>query len=887
MYKNHLEYFDKFCKDKPKNIALKFHDKTLTYSELYEKVNQLANYLIRKGATRGHLIGILAERSLHTIISMLAIHRIGAAYVPLDPTYPKDRLKLMIEDSGIYFIITTDHTSEIFSDLKIEFIHLEKLHSIIEKEDIEFDPVDIEPYDLAYVMYTSGSTGRPKGVMITYSNLRSFIELVPKVLTMRDDDIYLFTASITYALSVRQIFVPISQGVKLVIADSSVIQDPIDLFKLIRNEKITLVDFVPSHWRSCIVKLKTMNPEERDKLLNNNLRRIVTVGEPLLPDLPSEWKNIFKHPAQIVNIFGQTETTGLISSNDITDMKIDTSKVVSIGKPIPETKIYILKPESLSQVEYGEEGELCVSNSCIAKGYLNNPELTASKIIPNPFDHGLTQLYRTGDLAKFSSDGNIEYLGRIDQQVKIRGMRVELGEIESAILKADHVKDVAVVTQTREKYGNILIAFLAVKNEEEIKLDEIKQYIKSKLPPHMVPALFVTLKELPRTPNGKIDRKALMEYKVNTNGLGSVENKIMTDTEQKLLKIWKKLFKRSSIKTTDNFFDDLGGDSLLAVILFSEIEKDFGKNLAISSLYNSPTIEKLSQLLDRHSDKKDFRCLVPIRTGGKGMPLFIVHGAGGNVLIYRDLSKYIMENIPIYGLQSYGLETDCEPLTTIEEMAKAYIEEIKKVQANGPYFLCGYCMGGTVALEIAIELRKMGNEVLFLALLETYNWSELPSRSVFDKMKFLIEKFVYHFKNFNLLSNDGKWAFLRIKTYDLKKRTRIWLGKFISTLTQIESRQANSMIRQAKIWKLNDKACFAYRAKYYDGKITVILPQKRYSVHSVPEAMWNKNYAEEIDLIILPCYPAGMLVEPFVQELAKVINKNISKVIHPKVSIKN
>jgi len=884
MYKNYLEYFDKSCKDKSGNIALKFQSKSLTYSELYKKVNQLANYLTRKGAKRNSLIGILAERSLDMIISMLAVHRIGAAYVPLDPTYPKDRLKFMIEDSGLSFILTTEPATEIHPDSKIEFIHLEKLHSIIEKEDIEFKPIKINPDDLAYVMYTSGSTGRPKGVMITHSNLRSFIELVPKVLTMRDDDIYLFTASITYALSVRQIFVPISHGIELVIADSSVIQDPVDLFTLIKNEKITLVDFVPSHWRSCIVKFKMMNPDERNKLLNNNLRRIVTVGEPLLPDLPLEWKNTFKHPAQIVNIFGQTETTGLISSNDITNVKIDTSKVVSIGKPIPETKIYILKPESLTQTEYGVEGELCVSNACIASGYLNNPKLTSSKIIPNPFDGGVTQLYRTGDLAKFSPDGNIEYLGRMDQQVKIRGMRVELGEIESAILKADHVKDVAVVTQTREEYGNILIAFIAAKNEEEIKVDEIKKYIKSTLPPHMVPALFVTLKELPRTPNGKIDRKALMEYKVHTNGLDIEGNQSFSETEQKLLKIWKKLFKRGSIKTTDNFFDDLGGDSLLAVVLFSEIEKEFGKYLAISNLYNSPTIEKLAQLLDKQADKKDFHSLVPIRTDGKGIPLFIVHGAGGNVLIYRDLSKYILDNISIYGLQSYGLESYCEPLTTIEEMAKAYIEEIKKIQANGPYLLCGYCMGGTVALEIASELRKMGDEVSFLALLETYNWSELPSRSIYDKTKFIIEKFVYHWKNFNLLSNEGKKAFIRTKSYDLRKRTKIWLGKFISILFQTDYQQVNTMIRQSQIWKLNDKACFAYKAKYYDGKITVILPQKRYSVHSVPEAMWNNNYAKEIDLVVLPFYPAGMLVEPFVQELAKIINKKISEAIQLKVS---
>ena len=874
LFKNYLDLFDKNCNKKPNAIAVKFGSQSLTYSNLSKKINQLANYLIKKGVKSEMLVGISAERSIEMIISLLAVHRVGAAYVPLDPAYPADRLKYMVEDSGLKLILS-NHTSFIPTK-EIETINLNQMAATIEREDSDCPSFDIKPDALAYVMYTSGSTGRPKGVMITHFNLMSFVELVPKVLDILDDDVYLLSASITYALSVRQIFVSLSFGIKLVVANSSTIQDPIELFKLIKDEKITLVDFVPAHWRSCNVILRSMDSQERVKLLKNNLRRIVTVGEPLLQDLPFEWKHKFNHPAQIVNIFGQTETTGLITNFPVSKSDIDASRVVSIGKPIPETQVYILDPESLLQIRDGEIGELCVSNACVAKGYLNNSILTNTKFLPNPFNtNNRNFLYRTGDLARYSPDGNIEYLGRSDQQVKIRGMRVELGEIEAVILSGNSVKEVAVVTQTRVNYGDILVAFLSTQGNQNISVEKLRNSVKAVLPTHMVPVSFIILNELPRTPNGKIDRKALIEYKIPDDEFDSKENTSFSKSEQKLLKIWKRLFKKNSVKITDNFFDDLGGDSLLAVLLFLEIEKEFDQNLAISNLYTSPTIETLAKLLNNREGGREFHSLVPIKPSGTENPLFLVHGAGGNVLIYRDLSKHLLENMPVYGLQSYGLEDASSPLTTIEEMANAYVSEIKKIQPSGPYFLCGYCMGGTVALQMAQELKSNGDDIAFLGMLETYNWSRLPDRSFYDKAKFLGEKIIYHWKNFTLLSSTGKTSFLTTKFNDLKKRTRIWLGRLISILRENKYSKSNSLTRQSEIWKLNDMACFKYQANYYDGRLTIFLPKKKYSVHSVPEAMWNNNHAKENDLVVLPFYPAGMLVEPFVRELAENINNKI------------
>ncbi len=876
--KSYLELFENNCKVRASAVAVKFLRQSLSYKLLGEKVNQLANYLVRIDTKPGTMIGISMERGLEMIISMLAIHKVGAAYVPLDPSYPADRINYMIKDSGLKLILSNHDATFTLPDWHIDTINISRFSEEIALESSTFQLVDIKSEDLAYVIYTSGSTGYPKGVMITHSNLVNFTKLVPKVLDMFDDDIYLQTASITYALSVRQIFVPLSYGLKLVIANPSALQDPGELFKLIKDEKITLVDFIPSYWRSCNVTLNEMKEGDRSDLLNNNLRRIVTIGESLLPDLPLDWKNKFNHPAQIVNIFGQTETTGIITNFKVAENNFDTSSVVPIGEPIPETNVHILNPKDLSPVKIGEIGELCISNPCVGKGYLNNPELTESKFVHNHVSNNKYPLYRTGDFARLSANGTIEYLGRSDQQVKVRGMRVELGEIESVILRKSAVKNVAVVPQTRSNLRTILIAFVSSQKNEEIKADDLKSFVKDNLPPHMVPASFIILDDLPKNPNGKIDRKKLMEYKVLEKEINLSEDTSLSETEQNLISIWKKLLGINTILITDNFFDDLGGDSFLAVHIFLEIEKEFGKRMSVSNLYRTPTIETLARLVDTSSEEQEFHSLVPIRLGTSDSPLFLVHGAGGNILLYRNLSNYLLESMPIYGLQSLGLGGDKPILNSIEEMAKTYIGEMKKIQPSGPYYICGYCMGGTVSLEIAHQLKNQGDEVAFLGMMETYNWSQLPRRSVFDKVKFASEKIIYHWKNLFLLSREGKKSFFITKFNDLKSRTKIWYGKFILMLGVSKDVKIDSIYNQSEIWRLNDYAAFKYKAKYYDGKLTVFLPREKYSVHRVSEAILSTDHAKEIDSVVLPFYPAGMLVGPFAKELAENINSRIKKI---------
>ncbi len=872
---SYLDLFETNCFAKPEDPAVKFNEQLLNFRSLSNRVNQLANYLLKIGVEKGMLVGVSSLRSIEMIISMLAIHKVGAAYVPLDPDYPADRINYMIKDSGLKLVLSNQDKEFSLPNQVVKTINISALTSEIKKESTVTPSIEFNSEDLAYVIYTSGSTGFPKGVMITHSNLLNFVNLVPKVLNLLKDDIYLQTASITYALSVRQIFVPLSHGVKLVIANPSAVQDPIELFKLIKKEEITLVDFVPSHWRSCNVALKEMNEISRNELLNNKLRRIVTVGETLLPDLPLDWINNFNQEAEIVNIFGQTETTGIITNFKITKENINSSSAVPIGETIPETKVYILNPDNLSPVEKGQIGELCVSNPCVGKGYLNNSELTETKFLNKKFDDCIYPLYRTGDLARIKNEGSIEYLGRSDFQVKVRGMRVELGEIESVILRKGEVKNAVVVPQARNTQGAFLVAFITLHENKNLEAGTLKGFMKENLPPHMIPVSYVFLNELPRNPNGKIDRKKLTEYTIADEERSLSENKTLTQTENILVSIWKKLLSIKRIETIDNFFDDLGGDSLLAVHIFLEIEKAFGKRLAISNLYRAPTIESLAQIIDDDTDEREFHSLISIKREGTDNPLFLIHGAEGNILFLRDLSKHLPDDLPVYGLQSYGLEGKIPLLSTIEEMAEAYLREIKMIQPTGPYKLCGYCMGGTIAMQIAQQLKATGDEVKFLGMLETYNWSQLSPRSVYDKAKFALEKDLFIVRNLLSLPTKKRTDFFITKYNNFKNKIRTLFSKIKMLFDKNGISQNDLVITQSDIKKHNDAAAFIYKAKYYDGKLTVFLPEHRYSVHSGENAIWDTENAKEVDSIVLPFYPTGMLVEPFVKQLAEHIKKRI------------
>lgn len=858
---NILSNLETFGSSKTLKPALRFGDVELNYAQLNKEVDKIACYLVANGIRQHDFIGIHLPRSLETVLAILATLKIGACYIPLDPSYPLERINFIIKDSGMKAILSkSDIPKHAFS---IATINLDQ----ISVDNLKLNSYKINLEDPAYIIYTSGSTGRPKGVKVTHRNLINFTRLANLSLGTDQSDICLGTASINYALSVRQIFVPIAVGAKLVFASEESILDPEKLLHLIKNERITQIDLVPSHLRSLIFYLKSLEPQLKNELLNNHLKRIITVGEPLSAELINMWYKDLNQQCPIINIFGQTETTGIICYY-ITKPTQSLTGIVPIGRPIPETEIFILD-EELKRVPEGTEGELCVSNVCVADGYVNNTELTNSKFINNKFNSkSIYKIYRTGDLVVSRND-IIFYIGRKDNQVKVRGMRVEIGEIEYAINEIANVEQ-AVVIPIKEDNNIRLIAFIKESIGSEINNDFIKEYLSKKIPAHMIPNEIILITSFPLTPNGKIDRLKLSEYIPRKDEI-KVDFPI-NDIESKLLSLWQNVLRKNIISVNDDFFS-IGGDSLSAVNLFILIEKVFQKHLPISILYQAPTISKLAKILAESSkDKIDFKSLVPIKPEGKKSPMFFIHGAGGNILLYKDLIKHLDPEIPMYGLQSKGLNGKDKILHSIEEMASHYLDEIKKIQPSGPYIFGGYCMGGTIAIEMAQNLKNQGEKVSAVFLFETYNWCALPSRSSLDKLNYTYEKVKFHFSNLMLLKQDEKKLFLSNKWNELKSRKNIWLAEIINYFSPQKSKTNSYGSVLAEIWEQNDKAAFNYKSHLYDDEVYQFLPKKRYKIHSNKYADWNE-LVPKIKTIVLPVYAAGMLVEPFVKILSEEINK--------------
>lgn len=761
----------------PEKIAAICDETQITYQALDRRANQLARYLISLGLQPGMLVGISLARSLDMIVSILGVIKAGGAYVPLDPSYPVDRLRFIMEDAQLSFVLTKSAHVGLFDGLDIRSISLDLEMWEIEKCSISTPNVAIAPDQLAYVIYTSGSTGKPKGVMITHSNVVNFIEIAAKALDVTSTDVYLQSASIAYALSVRQLMIPLAMGATVVIAVEHDIADPLALFGLIKMREITLMDVVPSFWRSCVQRLSSLPQEERGKLLDNSLRRIVSIGETLMSDLPRDWHFQLGHKATLVNIFGQTETTGVVATYPIPLGEQISIHVVPIGRSVPRTKIYILGSD-LQRIPDGEVGELCVSNPCLSPGYLNRPELTAEKFIPNPFEDGFSQrLYRTGDMARYRLDGNIEYFGRGDYQVKIRGQRVELGEIEAALREHQAVHDCVVLARESGPDEKYLAAYVVLDQGQPSTSVELRNFIRSHLPDYMVPTTFTFLDALPLTPNGKVNRLALPEPESLSIKKQNPSDEIVlprTAVEKRIAKIWKDLMGLDKVGINDDFFD-LGGHSLMAVRVLTRIESDLGVRLPLTSFFHSGTIAQLAELVNRNvNEARDWSPVVAIRTNGDKPPFFGIHAHEGGVLFWRDIVENLPKDQPFYAVQAQGVDGIRPALNRIEDMATLYISAIQKIQPHGPYYLGGFSMGGEIAFEMAQQLHKLGEQVNLLVMLDTKNPHPLKRPMIRHTTGEVVPDLRTQ------ISSDGFDQFGRkVQSHYLEMRELDWVGKFI------------------------------------------------------------------------------------------------------------
>jgi amino acid adenylation domain-containing protein len=691
----------------PLAIALEFEDKQISYGELNIMINQMANYLWSQGLRPGQIVAISLDRTPELIASLFAVLQCGASYVPIDTNYPDGRLNLMIEDSDAAFYIGLNLKTN-FPNKAVSLTIASILESM---RDLPVEPVNlmVPTESAAYIIYTSGSTGKPKGVQVAHCNVINLLYSMAKEPGICAADKIFSITTISFDAMVMEIFLPLLHGACVVLVDEETRRDGNLLLEKAAKDKITMMWGTSSIWHILI-------DSGWEKPLN--IKALIG-GEPVPMPLAHQ---LLSRCNELWNIYGPTETT---VCSFLTQITINDNPI-TIGTPIANTNVYLLDANR-KPVNDGQVGEIVIAGDGVSLGYLNRPDLNNERFLINTFDlESDGKMYLSGDLGKLLPNGQVQCLGRIDHQVKVRGYRIELGEIEQALLSIDGIKTAVVIAET-----DILIAFIEVDNEMANEQDQIRLWrneLATQLPSFMVPHDFNIVEKLPTTLSGKIDRKALLNYK---------SNKIVEYTEprnetEKIIEIiWKESLNREKIDIFSNFFE-IGGHSLIAVRVMNKIQQQTGKKLPLSSLFEHSTIEQLAKLIDADTEiYSEF--LVPIKPNGTKPPLFMVHGAGLNILNFKNVISNFDDDQPVYGIQGIGPNGYDNWFESIEEMAACYIESIIKINPKGPYALAGFSFGGTVAFEMARQLKEQGKKVSIIALLDSHVDSSYYCASLWQK----------------------------------------------------------------------------------------------------------------------------------------------------------
>ena len=842
----------------PDNIAIVFEQHQLTYRELNDRANQLAHYLRSKGVGKGVLVGLYLERSLAMVVGLWGILKAGGAYVPLDPAYPKDRVAYILADSQAKVLIADPHLLASLPAHQAAIVCLDRDKTEIDLQPRSNPATDLDPANLAYVIYTSGSTGNPKGVEVCHQSQANLLTHLKHTPGLTSSDTLLAVTTICFDTSTADMYLPLVVGAKIVLVSSEVAADGFQLLAKLTDSGATFLQATPVTFRLLLAAGWQGSPD----------LRIVSTGEALARNLADA---LIDKVAELWDLYGPTETTVWSTGakiNDLRQVSDYQGALELIGKPIANTQAYILD-RYLQPVPLGIHGELHIGGDCLAKGYLNRPELTAEKFIPNPFsDLPNARLYKTGDLARYLPDGNIEYIGRIDNQIKIRGFRIELSEIEGLLAKHPDVKEVATIVREDTPDNRRLVAYIVATTAQIPTVSSLREFLAIKLPSYMIPVAFVFLDLLPLTPNGKIDRRALPVPSYSRQ-LDNAFVASQDDLELQLIQMWEQALGIQPIGIEDNFFE-LGGHSLIAVKLLGEIDAlDAGadaveterlyQKLPLATFIAAPTIAQFATILRQQTGSTTWSSLVEIESRGSKTPLFCIHPVGGNVLEYYPLAHQLGREQPIYGIQSAGLDGIQAPLTQIEAMAASYITEIKAVQPDGPYLLVGYSFGGLIAFEIASQLASRGDKVNLLALLDT------ESPSLPNVRPSLFKTSGIHLRNFQQLNLQEKIKYVKDRVvFRLMYQNRENSQKEF----MLDNWSTDLPPAYLKVLEANFQSGENYIGKFYPGKVTLF----RSSIQPITQALhpdlgWG-DIASAVEVYDVSGHHSNLLKEPYIQALA-------------------
>ncbi len=699
------EQFERRASETPDAPALIFEGQTISYGELNARANQLAHALIAQGVLSGDLVGLCSERSIEMVVGIIGILKAGAAYLPLDPSLPEDRLNYIMNDSAAQtFVCQPDHRA-LGEDANAKIIEIQP-GGFCDGDWATENPDGLASLDgLIYVMYTSGTTGRPKGVQLTHRNVARLFLNTAHWYNFNDQDVWALFHSFAFDVSVWELWGALTHGGRIVVVPYLITRSPAQFVELVFEQGVTVLNQSPSAFKLFV-------PEEAQNPLPSNMpiRLIIFAGEPL--DLQSLKPWVARHGDQtpaLINMYGITETTVHAMYRRVFLDDLDRAKS-TIGVTIPDLQIDLLD-HRLRPVPVGTAGEIHVSGPGVSMGYLNREELTSEKFVTG--ENG-TLYYKSSDLARYLPDGDIEYLGRNDKQVKIRGFRIELGEIEASLCNHSGVQTAVVVPQEHPQQGRRLVAY-TVPEDQDVAEKDLRTHLAAVLPDYMIPSAFVTIDAIPLTGNGKLNH-AMLPEPVTQRSEDNIVIPARDALEAKLIEIWEDILDMSPIGIRDDFFQ-LGGHSLLAVHAMTQTGAAYGRKFATAALFRNPTIEQFAELI-RNGAEDSWSPIVPMNSSEQTQtPFFCIAGGGGSTLYFQSLAAH-MPTVPFMGVQLRGTDGQHEPHETVEAAAAETIDAIRSTQPEGPYRLGGHCFGGLVAYEVARRLQAAGETVERLIILD-------------------------------------------------------------------------------------------------------------------------------------------------------------------------
>jgi len=838
----------------PDSVAVTVGEQSLSYDELNRRANRLAHDLTARGVGPGDRVGIYMERDLDLPVALLGILKAGACYLPLDPAYPRKRIESVLEDARPKLVLTKSTVSGQGLTDQAACVFLDKERPDFEGGNDANPEIPVAGEDLAYVIYTSGSTGKPKGVQIPHRAVVNFLKSMPRAPGIGPDDVLLSVTTLSFDIAVLEIFLPLVTGARTVLADRETAADPIRLQDALRRHRATIMQATPATW-----KMLVSAGFEPDIGLT-----MLTGGEALPRGLANK---LLARGNTLWNLYGPTETTVWSTAHRVAPGEDEPS----LGRPIANTRLYVLDGER-QPVPAGITGELYIAGDGVSLGYFGRPDLTAEQFVRIPeLEPDGRPLYRTGDRVRYRPNGELDYLGRFGNQIKLRGFRIDLGDIEANLRLHPEINDAVVVVHENGSEKS-LTAFCQPRSGCAPSTRELRQFLQDRVPAYMTPAFFVLAESFPMTPNGKIDRLALQKQRPETVATSEDYRAPRSAAEMELVRIWETLLGVHPIGIADNFFD-LGGHSLLAVQLIAEIKRRFDVELPLTAFFQEPTVEALANLMREGIPDGGHSPMVTLRPDGRESPLFLLHPIGGTVFCYLALSRHAALDRPIYAIQAAGLAQTDDTAVSVEDMASHYVRLIRERQPQGPYHLGGWCFGGVVAFEAAQQLVSAGEEVALVALFDSR--APIPENAPADGDDVMLLSWFAR----DLAVPYNKTLHIppeQLRQLDADDMFDYVLDRAHEAEVIPADADRNVLRRYFEVYLANGAALQLYQPGAYPGRVVLFRARDEEADYG-PDLGWSRLLKQAPEVLDIAGNHNSVMYEPHVQGLAAALGRVIAE----------